>query len=558
MVLSTKDQIKELVLYQKPDSLEYRDGQLETVVDILYGFLVEKYKYVILDAPTGTGKSIIAKSVSDVLNSMFWEQEHSSLFLTKTINLQHQYTNDFKDMKLLMSSSNYDCFNEKSPVLAIDSIHQGCVYNKSSGNCLYNKARDEFEESNTKILNYSFFFTGLFKYNNSDTLICDEAHNLEESIIDFSTIQIELEELKVLCKFHGIDITVNHEDDITFNIIEQLLKLYDIIAKFYTEKIQHINSAVKSGIEVQGKKLNLETLSSKLADYESRLGSAISILKLLYLVHSSGSLDNWVTTIESPKDGGDFLRIKSIFIDAKLNDLIFERPKRVLLMSATSNRVKESLKLTDKECKVLSTEYLYDLDNRKIFSVAGTSKLNYSTKEKVIPEYIDICDKIIGMYDDKANILVHSSSYWLSEEILKASKLKDRIVIPKSSEEIMELEENLKPDSGKIIVSPAMLEGVNLPGGIVKCQIIFKLPYASLGDAWVKLKTDRDEGWYKANTLFRVIQASGRIIRGPSDKGEMFILDSSFNYLINNTKKYTPNWWYETIKSLDKSIISGS
>lgn len=556
MELKTRRDIEELVLYQKPSDLEYREGQLDTVVDILFSFLVEKYKYVVLDAPTGTGKSIIAKQVAEVLNKLFESQSHTSLFLTKTINLQHQYINDFKDMKLLMSSSNYDCYNEDSSVLSINSIHKGCIYTRNSGNCDYKAAKIQFENANTRILNYSFFFAGLGTYNDSDTLICDESHNLEDSVIEFSTVTIDLKELSGLCKFHGVDITISLEEDVTFNTIEKLLKLYDIVAKFYTEKTQHLNTVLKDGIEFEGKKLNLTTLSTKLSDYETRLSEAISVLKILYIIHSNGSLEDWVTTIESSDDSTNELRIKPIFIDDKLNSLIFERPNRVLLMSATSSRVRESLRLTEKECKVISTPYLYSLDNRKVFSITGTSKLNYSTKEQVIPEYIKICDQIIGMYEPTDNILIHSSSYWLSDAIIKNSSLKDRMIIPRGSEEIMNLEQDLKEDSGKIIVSPAMLEGINLPGGVVKCQIVFKLPYSNLGDAWVELKNQRDEGWYDFNTLSRIIQATGRIIRGPKDKGEVFILDSSFNYLLSKTKKYTPEWWGSTLKELSASTFN--
>ena len=48
-------------------TFQYRPGQKEAVCDILYAWL-NGTDDVILDAPTGTGKSIIALSVAGVLN----------------------------------------------------------------------------------------------------------------------------------------------------------------------------------------------------------------------------------------------------------------------------------------------------------------------------------------------------------------------------------------------------------------------------------------------------------------------------------------------------------
>ena len=136
------------VLAERFPSFLYRPQQYEAIISTCY-HLISGYSTIILDAPTGSGKSWIARQTAEVLNTLCDEHglgDYSSLILTKTIALQNQYLNDFPEIRKLMGASNYDCHSDKSNgVNPLKKWHDGCIFTKQSGGCEYHQARMEYE-----------------------------------------------------------------------------------------------------------------------------------------------------------------------------------------------------------------------------------------------------------------------------------------------------------------------------------------------------------------------------------------------------------------------------
>ena len=65
-----------------------REHQLETISEIKDA-IDNGYQYIVLEAGTGTGKSVIAATLASMYESTY--------ILTVTKQLQDQYLNDFKD-----------------------------------------------------------------------------------------------------------------------------------------------------------------------------------------------------------------------------------------------------------------------------------------------------------------------------------------------------------------------------------------------------------------------------------------------------------------------------
>ena len=89
--------IKENFPFQKP-----RPNQLETISEIKKAVEMG-YKYIVLEAGTGTGKSAMAATLASIYES--------SYILTVTKQLQDQYLEDFKNLgfKLVKGKSNFKC-----------------------------------------------------------------------------------------------------------------------------------------------------------------------------------------------------------------------------------------------------------------------------------------------------------------------------------------------------------------------------------------------------------------------------------------------------------------
>lgn len=91
-----------------------RKHQLETISEIKEA-IDKGYKYIVLEAGTGTGKSVIAATLSSM--------HDSSYILTVTKQLQDQYLHDFKNLgfKLVKGRGNFTCKKYLE-----DDIEQGC------------------------------------------------------------------------------------------------------------------------------------------------------------------------------------------------------------------------------------------------------------------------------------------------------------------------------------------------------------------------------------------------------------------------------------------------
>ena len=77
-----------------------RDAQLETISEIRKA-IAKGYRYIVLEAGTGTGKSAIAATLANM--------SESSYILTVTKQLQDQYLKDFKNFNLVKGRSNFQC-----------------------------------------------------------------------------------------------------------------------------------------------------------------------------------------------------------------------------------------------------------------------------------------------------------------------------------------------------------------------------------------------------------------------------------------------------------------
>ncbi len=101
---------------------------------------------------------------------------------------------------------------------------------------------------------------------------------------------------------------------------------------------------------------------------------------------------------------------------------MFGKPQHIILMSATSARIADSLQLNRDNTHYVKGEYIFSLENRPIYALTNLPRFNSSTREKVLPDYVETIDALIENYDDKTNMLIHSISYSNAKFIQENSK----------------------------------------------------------------------------------------------------------------------------------------
>lgn len=532
-------------------NFSYRRDQKEVILFALHEMLVSDKKYVIINAPTGSGKSWIAYQISRVYNELL---ESESLILTKTISLQDQYLRDFKDVKKLMGANNFSCSVDYTvPIPPFEKHHDKCKYSKSSGLCEYVKAKLEYLSSPMKLLNYAFFFTGIWNYQTNGLLVVDEAHNFEEAILEFAKSNINL--WHIADEFKKADCHLKKYLSKDFKDYEYLdYPLLQELHKFLVDSLTRINQIVEA-YEIQLKNesnsKSMITIIEEMYNPMAKLQGYAKSLLFTVKLYSESNLDEYSITkseVSDSKHKGEFCwDIKPIFIPEKIRNLVFDTPDKILLMSATGDRIIDSLKLNREDVTEIVTPYQFPLENRPIYCLSHLPPLNYTSFSEVYPKYVELVDNIISGYSEDTNIIIHTHSYKNAELYEKLSKHKKRVKIP-TSLEIRTLEKNI--GKGDIIVSPSITEGIDLGRGLARVQIFIKCPYPFLGDDWVFKKKELDKGWYDYKTALTIVQGSGRGIRSAEDVTDTFIIDPSFLRLFNKTKKLLPSWFRDTLQWL--------
>jgi len=92
-----------------------------------------------------------------------------------------------------------------------------------------------------------------------------------------------------------------------------------------------------------------------------------------------------------------------------------------------------------------------------------------------------------------------------------------------------------------------MFTGVDLKDDYSRFQIILKMPYPNLGSEKIKKRKDDVEEWYGWRTVADIVQSYGRSVRSYEDWAETWILDSSFDNLLNYSGFYMPSWFHDAI-----------
>lgn len=180
---------------------KFRVHQKEAIVDIILNILNHEHKNYIVEAPTGSGKSLINIISACVLDKYYGL---SSYILVSDLYLWEQYESFLKKYPLLNiaalkgQSGNYCCMQNGEDIKNADCRMSGlswaALFNKSTiekynyecaYTCEYLRARQKAIKSNVCIVTYQLFLLVSLKdekdgynFTRHDVVFCDECHNI--------------------------------------------------------------------------------------------------------------------------------------------------------------------------------------------------------------------------------------------------------------------------------------------------------------------------------------------------------------------------------------------
>jgi len=534
-----------------PNGFSPSDGQIKLLNGIEKAFNSNK-KIVICCAPTGSGKSFIARTLANLSSapskeftrliesydaykkefdgSYSYEREcmqepaFGTFALTITKTLQDQYYNLFNDTTVLKGKTNYRCDiddnfdTELAPCTFAPKIKEQCC---AVNRCHYYNARNQAMLAPFAALNYKMFLSLPDHIKRKNYIVCDEASELEDELVRQFSAEVVYEKLD------------------TYNI-----KYITLVTDNQQRALNWVTDLAITLNE------EIEILSAKATNKKKYVSLTQSEqIKYSYITNLHRSL----TSLISLWDKGEYV----VEIDSKhalitplradfLTDSVFNFADKIILLSATIIDHKNFAKsLGIKDYEYIEIDSSFDAKKSPIF-ISSKHKPNYKNLKNVLP---GICDQIKHILDLHINEkgIIHTHSFEITEFIrtrVNSGRLLFRDTNT-TNEDI--LKQHMETKDPTVLVSPSMVYGVDLKGDLSRFQIIVKLPFLPLGSKRIKHLFDLDKNWYENKMLNAIVQAAGRSTRSKDDHSNTYILDGNFINVVTRSKNKLPKHFIERI-----------
>lgn len=556
---------------------EYREGQKETIEFALNAFNQGK-NLVILECPTGSGKSAIGMTIADMVDSSF--------YLTITKVLQDQLIRDFGDQVTELKGRNaYPCtFWDRQGDKMVDrklisqkdlqdlqEKHNSCAtgycrtkFNKDGGKkaskcslcftksplgqtkpgdldclppgmvysaCPYFEKVQEAMNARKVVMNFSSFLfqttmTKRFK-DPRDIMIIDEAHNIEPQLLDFVSLVISDFHLQK----HGIFIP-ELETPQEYAVWFSDAKVHDIIFQVIKEAKEADNSWLE--------------------DEMSRL-----LTKYKTFIHEMEATDNeWVCEYEEKKSGTTTYRsvtLRPVFANNFVQPLLFKYAHKIIMMSATILDVGvlcRSLGISRDRVAAYRMKNRFPKENRPIY-LECVAKMT-GGKDRMhewAPPMVEAVNRIVNKHTGQRGI-IHTHNFNIMDHLFARCDVavKKRFLSQRNFKDKAAMLAEHARSKDTVLVAPAMHEGIDLAGDLSRFQIICKVPYPNcFDDMQLARRVEVDRRYYTWLTALKLVQAYGRSVRSIDDTADTYVLDEAIFKFMNDAKAMLPSWFTEAL-----------
>jgi Rad3-related DNA helicase len=398
--------------------------------------------------------------------------------------------------------------------------------------------------SSFRIINYHEYFTLVNNFASKNKLstkllICDEAHMLEEKVIDFYNVSIDSKLLNPLHKNGLIDqnLTVEYKEEDK----EYYKQLLATITKGYKDLLNITAELIgRSSLHESEKR----KLTFKLAEYEEKLQRLTIVQEMLKWYP-----DNFIVDAVVNKKKNMVVKLLPLNISPFLRP-VFDRVRYRIFMSATIDypMLKRELGLEDADTILIDLPSPFPVENRKVMLInAYTLNKENMHNERTLMQVSSVVDSLMNKHQNEKGLIL-TTSYELAGNIFRYSNNKHRLLLTKDMSAKEVLEKHARTNAS-VLLTPTMWEGVDLRDDLCRFIIIAKTPYPSLADKRTKVKAERDKDWYYSVTLMRLIQGCGRGVRHDKDYCITYILDSNATWLIKGKVKVNsvPRWFKDAL-----------
>ncbi len=515
-------------------------------------------RWVLLQAPTGTGKTLIAAAAQKLLKQRMLYTAHSK-------DLQAQFCRDFEYAVELKGRENYptrfhakrfpeancglctrtktdprcrwccppSCY-KKAPCLARGE--ERCVNGWRV--CPYEEQKRAALAADVAVLNFAMFlseanYAGGFGGAKFPLVVCDEADLLESALMGFAELSISSHLIQRL-ELEPPRYKTKEETWTEWVKTVALPKVVSRIEEIGRLEEEKPGSWGTVSIHSLKERQELERVKNKLEFFVSQV-----------------STSRWVNCTKNHEEGPWVW--KPVYVSGLAEKYLWRHGERFLLMSATilePTTFARNLGIPDGEWEFIDLPSTFPKENRPIYYIP-CANMTHKTAQDEWPKVVEAVDAILDKHPDKKT-LVHTVSYSLTRYIAGNTRHGDRVIIYDGARDRAAALERFRASSEPLVMlAPSMERGVDLPDDACRVIIVAKVPYRSLGDKQVsaRLYGSKDgRAWYVVDAIRTLVQMSGRGVRSETDWAITYVIDNQFGVVLKEWRRAFPAWWLEALK----------
>ena len=534
--------------------------QSEALSVIKWALDNDDFDNIVVQAPTGIGKSAIAMTIQDWFPSAY--------LLTPSLGLTQQYRRDYgSKLKEIKGRANFPCWVREGSAKNAPcwSKRKPCPHTKKDDPCPYYEQKHEAADARLVLSNPAYLFRviqGDPSFGQRGFAIIDEAHQIEPFLLDFLEVKISLREWQM---------ATGSKDNLPMHYH----------ASDWVDPIKEIHKSAIAGLAIVEDQEN-ESMIEKYRDLISKTTLVLDLLRKPKQV-----------VIENGSDrSGRCLIIKPIRVNRFAVDRLEQISKKRIFLSATILDVEtflNNLGLEDQKTLYVNvTKSPFPKENMNIH-YAPCGSMSYNKRKHTIPRQIKAITAIMNRYEDKRGVIL-PHSHAIRKEIvagLEDAGLGDRIITHDGNAQARQvaLDHFFKSDRDDLVlISTYVGEGFDFKGKLAEWLVICKVPFLPIQDPVINQRMSEDEhlwrskyegtpdcpyeppskyssglcgsftcpapckSWYRLQTALKIVQGAGRIVRTPTDIGNLFILDGSWQRYSRSNLGLFPSWFRNSIK----------
>lgn len=488
------------IIKKFPNKYKPRPIQTETLNELADSW--SKYDVFVINLPVASGKSYIAKAIQN------WQG--TGAIITPNNLLVAQYRSDFENLAGIVGKARYSCKEE-----GFDNCHRRGLKHKHPRtkkprhckDCPWVKDNRRFHSPYLKkYVTNNHLYAQMQR--TMPVLIADEAHNLIDFLQDWHATRISWSKYR-----YPRRAGINREELLV-----------------WLKSLRGIDRIVTN--PNRGEK-GLALLYNELTSGYSRF-----LLKeeLEYKRDVQGN--EWTE-----------IYLKLCPVDVRDMPPVLWPPsvKKIVLMSATINEKDiEELGLQDRRIKYINADSCIPADRRPVTFIE-TSTVSGTKLKQSLPL---VRDRVLSLAESNRDCkgVIHAT--YNQAELLKRCLDNPRFLYHTRKNKTQIYEAFRKTEEPVILIASGLYEGIDLPEDAGRWQVITKVPFPSLGEPAIRYRMTKDPDWYSWQASKVMLQATGRICRGPEDFGETFVIDNSFRRLYTDHPEQYPDWFKESVRGI--------